>query len=99
MGELKKKLEDYPVHNRMGYTLIQTCSACPEQYEVYKGVNEVGYLRLRHGFFRADYPYCGGEEVYTSDTEGDGIFEGHERDMHLDKAILAIDEKRKHDKH
>ena len=37
-----------------GYRLILTCGACPEQYDVFDGDRQVGYLRLRHGHFRAD---------------------------------------------
>lgn len=53
------------------FYLHKTCSACPEQYDVFLETDfnkafdektnkwnpssEVGYLRLRHGTFRADY--------------------------------------------
>ena len=76
-----------------GYKLVCTCPACPEQYDVYSGAtgNKVGYLRLRHGQFRADVPTCGGETVYVSNPKGDGIFADDERLLHLEKAIAAID--------
>jgi len=75
-----------------GYKLQLTCGACPEQYDVYKDEKQVGYLRLRHGEFRADSPDCGDETVYyTEDTEGDGAFEDHERMRFLTEAIQAID--------
>jgi hypothetical protein len=45
---------------------------------------------LRHGTFRADYPFCGGETVYESSPDGDGIFEDYERIYELTKAIEAI---------
>ena len=65
-----------------------TCSACPEQYDVFwKGTN-VGYLRLRHGRFYADCPF--GNEVYSANPEGDGAFEPDERDYFLRKASEAI---------
>ena len=35
--------------------LIQTCGACPEQYDAFIGEEQVGYLRLRHGYFRWQY--------------------------------------------
>ena len=76
--------------NVNGCYLIKTCSACPEQYDVYKGKVQIGYLRLRHGFFRADYPDCGGESVYEAEPEGDGIFEDHERDKYLSAAVDAL---------
>lgn len=73
-----------------GFDLVRTCGACPEQYDVYKDGKQVGYLRLRHGVFRADYPQCGGRTVYTAEPKGDGIFEPEERDFYLSNAIHAI---------
>lgn len=78
--------------NINGYELEQTCMACPEQYDVFKDNRKVGYLRLRHGQFRADVPECGGETVYTAYTNGDGLFDDDERTLHLTKAIEAIDD-------
>lgn len=73
------------------YDLVRTCEACPEQYDVYdKHSKKVGYLRLRHGKFRADYPECGGETVYESYPDGDGAFEEYERLHELERAIQAI---------
>lgn len=46
-------------------TLRLTCSACPEQYDAFIGDRKVGYLRLRWGEFRVDYPDCGGEMTYA----------------------------------
>lgn len=77
--------------NILGYDLELTCSACPEQYDVYKDGKQVGYLRLRHGYFVASYLDCGGETVYESATDGDGIFMDDERDRHLFNAIQALD--------
>jgi hypothetical protein len=73
------------------YELEQTCSACPEQYDVKRKGVQVGYLRLRHGYFYADVPECGGECVYEAEPEGDGIFADHERERYLAEAIEAID--------
>jgi hypothetical protein len=75
-----------------GHRLICTCGACPEQYEVFhdQSRQHIGYLRLRHGHFRADYPDCGGESVYTADTKGDGIFDDDERMEHLTNAVRAL---------
>lgn len=42
------------------FILEQTCYAYPEQYDVFLDGKQVGYLRLRHGYFRCDYPNCGG---------------------------------------
>ncbi len=74
------------------YFLKLTCGACPEQYDVFKDDKQVGYLRLRHGFFYADHPDCGGERVYESeDMQGDGMFLAEERQKYLEAAIEALD--------
>lgn len=78
-----------------GFKLQRTSVACPEQYDVLDDAGDVcGYFRLRHGYFRADYPECGGETVYAASTAGDGMFSGDEERMyHLTKAIEAIQNK------
>lgn len=74
----------------LGHKLVCTSIACPEQYDVYAGDRQVGYLRLRHGWFRADAPHHGGETVYEASPEGDGMFEDHEREKYLTEAVTAI---------
>lgn len=70
------------------YRLDQTCGGCPEAYDVYVDDEKVGYLRLRHGYFRAE---CYGTVVYSTDEcRGDGVFEPHERDRFLEEAVRAI---------
>jgi len=71
--------------------LVQTCSSCPEQYDAFDGDKQVGYLRLRHGCFRVDYPSCGGETIYEASPVGDGMFEDDERDYYLKFAVDAIE--------
>lgn len=78
-----------------GYTLKQTSIACPEQYDIFLDDEQVGYLRLRHGEFTADYPDYDGKEVYYAEPMGDGCFDGGEREYYLTKAIKAIDRARK----
>lgn len=73
-----------------GYNLVRTCFACPEQYDVMVGDEQVAYLRLRHGHFTARVPDVGGEIVYECHPEGDGLFEDDERVKYLTEAILAI---------
>jgi hypothetical protein len=74
-----------------GYTLARTCYACPEQYDVFKDGELVGYLRLRHGYFYAAVPDAGGEVIYeTAEPMGDGLFEPEERDRFLAEAVQAI---------
>lgn len=75
-----------------GYRLERTCHACPEQYDVYAGEEQVAYFRLRHGVFRVDVPDCGGETIYEVDPYGDGIFTREERVGYLTKAVLAVQE-------
>lgn len=79
----------------MKVQLEQTCFACPEQYDAYIDGIEVGYLRLRHGYFRAEYL---GNTVYETSTIGDGLFDSDERDYHLTKAKKAIKKAYKKDK-
>lgn len=75
--------------NANDLTLVKTCGACPEQYDVFRGEELVGYLRLRHGHFRADCPY--GNTVYeTSAMSGDGEFCDDEREFFLSEAKKAI---------
>jgi hypothetical protein len=69
--------------------LVQTCSACPEQYDLIVDGNQCGYFRLRHGEFRVDYPYCGGETVYEAEPNGDGMFDSDERVEYLKAGIAA----------
>lgn len=71
-------------------TLNKTCDACPEQYDVYDGELQVGYLRLRWGTFTASLWDASGPIVYTAHPEGDGIFEYHERDRYIYAALAAI---------
>lgn len=77
--------------NRKDYKLVETCSACPEQYDVFVNGQQVGYLRLRHGHFSVSYPDHYGETIYSASPRGDGIFEPEERNFYLNEAIKAID--------
>lgn len=70
--------------------LIQTCGACPEQYEYLINGKRAGYLRLRHGYFYAAFPDVGGKVVYESYPKGDGVFYPDERVLELDNAIGAL---------
>ena len=71
--------------------LVQTCSACPEQYDAFVDGKQVGYLRLRWGYFRVDVPDCGGETIFEAHPRGDGEFwDEEEREQFLLKAKAAI---------
>lgn len=79
---------NYPEYN--GITLKRTCFACPEQYEAVKDGKQVGYLRLRHGYFYAECPDVGGEMVYQAAPYGIGSFADNERERYLTEALFAI---------
>lgn len=73
-----------------------TCPGCPEQYEVYDSSgNQVGYVRLRFGYLRVDFPDCGGEVIYDHDfsDEWKGVFTADERKNFL-KEIAEVISKR-----
>lgn len=73
--------------------LVQTCGACPEQYDVFHNGEKVGYMRLRNGTFRVECPDCDGELVYLSESyrTGAGSFrDEYERKVNLDWAKRAI---------
>ena len=77
------------------YKLELTCSICPEQWDVYRDCAKVGYIRLRHGDLRVDYPDCGGKTLldFCSGTYGDGFFDTEElRNFYLLRLVKAIDE-------
>jgi len=74
----------------MKLKLVETCGACPEQYDVFSEDKQVAYYRLRHGYFRVDVPICGGETIYEAYPNGDGIFESDEREFYLKKAEQAV---------
>jgi len=67
-----------------------TCGACPEQYDVFFGDFQLGYLRLRHGSFRADYPDHMGNTVYQGYPKGDGCFDDDERAFFLKEAVDSL---------
>ena len=63
--------------------LIQTCMACPEQYDAYIDDVKVAYLRLRHGYFYVQMPYDSENKIYEAYPAGDGLFEDWERELYL----------------
>lgn len=75
----------------MGYDLVLTCGASPEQYDVFKDGEQVAYMRLRHGNFRVDCPGYGGKTVYRAAPDGDYTFDDDERVKFLKLALEAID--------
>lgn len=73
---------------RSNYSIVQTCGACPEQYDVIKDGEVVGLLRLRNGHFSASHNSV---VMYSSHPKGDGLFEDDvERDYHIARGLVAI---------
>lgn len=75
------------------YEFIQTCTICPEQYDVFdENDNQVGYVRLRWGSLYAQCPYVGGVTVYSVDLDHDGgsFCSDEERTLHLNAIAEAI---------
>ena len=73
-----------------GLAFMQTCPACPEQYDVLDSSGGiVGYVRLRFGALRCDYPDIGGETIYTYNFNDKwlGSFPGEECRIHHLEAI------------
>ena len=76
-----------------GYKLVLECRAMPEAYGVFLDNKEIGYLRLRHGYFAATYYLKDedGEVVYDAEPKGQGEFDNDEREYYLNKAVEEID--------
>ena len=75
----------------MKLKLVQTSPACPEQYEAFdEEGNQVGYLRLRNGRFRVDFPEHGQETIYEAHPKGDGVFQEDELSFFLQESYNAI---------
>ena len=81
-------------------TLVQTSGVWPEQYDVYKGKKQVGYIRLRHGYSTCEVPDVFGKMVLdiepNENIKGDNRFgygcfvDEEERVKYLTMAIDAI---------
>lgn len=72
--------------------LVNTCRAVPEQYDVFMDNLKIGYLRLRHGRFSANFLSHLGKEVYsTTEIRGVGSFyDQEERVTEIRRALVAI---------
>lgn len=73
---------------------VQTCQACPEQYDVFdENMTQIAYIRLRHGCLTVTCPGVSGDIVYeTTAFKGDGCFMEHsDRIKHLSAAIRQIE--------
>lgn len=77
----------------MRVKLVQTCGACPEQYDGYINGKQVAYFRLRWGLFTVECPDCEGELVYRHEFNDRllGMFESEEeRGEHLTRACEQV---------
>lgn len=71
----------------------KTCDACPEQYDVFKGGKQVGYIRLRQGVFSCRYPNNHGKTIYAHQFEDEwkGYFDNdEERTFYLEECKNAL---------
>lgn len=82
-----------------GLLFHKTCDACPEQYNVYKGTKQVGYVRLRFGCLSVYFPDCLDKLIYSKDFDNGykGCFtDDKERIPYLKKVAKYIKEELKH---
>lgn len=71
----------------------ETCSSCPEQYDVFKGGRQVGYVRLRWGTVTCDYPNCCGDTIYShsfNDGWKGSFSDSTEREKYLDEIATML---------
>jgi hypothetical protein len=102
-SELFELLSDYSKEKQYenalyfgGFRFELTCLACPEQYDVYQGTEQVAYVRLRHGNLRVYHPDAGGELLYHQrfyDDDYKGCFDNDEEaNKYLSEIAGAIQE-------
>jgi hypothetical protein len=74
----EEKAESAPDYVFEGLTFHLTCTANPEQYDVYDGEKQVGYVRLRHGELSLEEPLTAGKSATVwfdaTGTYGEGCF-------------------------
>lgn len=82
------------INNNCLAKLVETCEACPEQYDLVSLLDnkQLAYFRLRWGIFRVDVPDVGGETIYSKcfDDGFKGSFREEEREEELIKAIRVV---------
>lgn len=84
--------EDPQVATAVAVDLKRMGMAMPEQYDLFREGRQIGYLRLRHGQFKAVYPdHRSAQIVYSANTRGQGSFQDDaERAEELQKAVVAL---------
>lgn len=76
-----------------GLNFRLTCEVAPEQYDVYKDGEQVGYVRLRWGCLTCYVPDYGDKIVYEAEFDDGflGCFEDEEQRIeHLEMCAKAI---------
>ena len=71
-----------------GYDFVRTCTAAPEQYDVYKDGEYFLYFRVRYGHFTVQTD-CLGEYVYSSYIRGWENFLDDERGYFLVEGLKS----------
>jgi hypothetical protein len=72
------------------FKLIESCGGCPQVFDIYYNDEYVGYMQLRHGYFRVVYSKTD-EVVYEGEPpNSDGIFDWDVRDLYLNRGCQAI---------
>jgi len=89
-GVLAAEEAPEPEGTEVALELKRTSYAMPEQYEAFLDGRQVGYLRLRHGTFRAHYPDHMAPPVYIAETMGSASFDGREREQQIRAALVEI---------
>ena len=92
IDEYLNENEDKADYRIQGIWFKLTCGACPEQYDVFAGTNQVAYVRLRWGRLRVDVPDVGGETVYVNyfDDEFKGTFSNEQERVHYLNEIVTV---------
>ena len=65
----------------------------PEQWEIFKGAKQVGYIRIRSGRLTCYYPDCNGVNIYSHkfDDDAKGCFDSdEEREHYLEECTSAL---------
>jgi hypothetical protein len=75
----------------LGINFVESCYACPESYDAYLEDKNIGYAKLRRGFFYVEYPNIGGTVVFEGHPRGDGRFtDDSDREHFMTHAARAL---------
>lgn len=90
--------EEKNLHRLIKYYYHCTCSAMPEQYDVYTSLEDfqkkkepIAYIRLRFGNLKCEVPFNGvGVYTHTFEDKHYGYMSETERNFHLHQIDNAI---------